>query len=399
MAIENNINSMAILLVDDEDKTIKYFQRAFALEFRILTASSVDQGIELLSEHHNDIGVLITDQRMPVKSGVELLQHTREYYPDIVRILTTAYSNLDSAIAAINSGEIFRYITKPWDIRTLRGELISALNYYAVQYERNLLLKEKLSVWQQLTAINKVRDMIIMAGSFSHMRYSLNAIHALLTQYPHATVEPSDMNNYQHFNPWHVMQTEIRQGIDCAQKIILNTLQETDKNIVNIPIDINQLLDHVLTNLPTLTRLIKWDKSRTHAPHIINGNLHQIEYLLKIIIQHSFDVMQKNHYLQAITADANALEITLEKHSPQGIKLTLVMTAQKPIHHPLTSSLISAFFIAYHHGGCIKITYVNEMRLTTIELPTDPVSTKLVELPDDYLEEIFDAYENKNGLH
>ena len=109
----------AILFVDDEEKTRKYFDRAFAREYRVLTAPSVAQARELLEKHGNEIGVLISDQRMPEEKGVVLLRHAREHYPHIVRILTTAYSDLDDAIESVNSGEILRYITKPWDLKLL----------------------------------------------------------------------------------------------------------------------------------------------------------------------------------------------------------------------------------------------------------------------------------------
>ena len=132
------IERPAVLYVDDEPHTLKYFTRAFERDFRVVTAASVDKAEELLESDW--IGVVITDQRMPVQTGVELLDRVKTHYPDIVRLLTTAYADLNDAVAAVNRGEIYRYILKPWDIETLRRELRGALDLYRRRrYERDLL--------------------------------------------------------------------------------------------------------------------------------------------------------------------------------------------------------------------------------------------------------------------
>jgi len=130
----------AVLYVDDEPRSIKYFARAFARDFRVFTAASVAEAEELLASQSDQVGVLITDQRMPLQTGVQLLDRVKASHPEIVRLLTTAYSDLDDAVAAVNRGEVFRYILKPWDIEGLRAELHSALELYRrQQYEQDLL--------------------------------------------------------------------------------------------------------------------------------------------------------------------------------------------------------------------------------------------------------------------
>ena len=130
----------AVLYVDDEPRSIKYFQRAFASDFRVLTAASVDEAEELLTSESDRVGVLITDQRMPVRTGVQLLDLVKARYPDIVRLLTTAYADMGDAVAAVNRGEIYRYILKPWDIESLRRELHGALELYRRRcHEKDLL--------------------------------------------------------------------------------------------------------------------------------------------------------------------------------------------------------------------------------------------------------------------
>ena len=81
----------AVLYVDDEEKSLKYFARAFEGSFRILTAATAQDGLKLIEQHGEDIGVLMTDQRMPGEKGVWLLEKTRQLHPRIIRILATAF--------------------------------------------------------------------------------------------------------------------------------------------------------------------------------------------------------------------------------------------------------------------------------------------------------------------
>ena len=120
----------AILYVDDEEKSRKYFRRFFEREFRILTAAGVAEALAILGRYSDEIAVLVSDQRMPERKGIELLKEVCSTHPEIVRLLTTAYTDLDEAIEAVNSGEIFRYIIKPWDLGALHKSLHDAMNLY-----------------------------------------------------------------------------------------------------------------------------------------------------------------------------------------------------------------------------------------------------------------------------
>lgn len=133
----------AILYVDDEPRSVKYFVRAFEYDFRVFTAASVAEAEELLASNSDEVGVLITDQRMPIQTGVQLLDRVKTRYPDIVRLLTTAYADLDDAVSAVNRGEIFRYVLKPWDIDVLRAELNDALDLYRRQHHDRELLQAR----------------------------------------------------------------------------------------------------------------------------------------------------------------------------------------------------------------------------------------------------------------
>lgn len=140
----------SVLFVDDEEKNLKYFNRAFAKDFDIKTASSVSQAGALLEQHGNQIAILITDQCMPEKTGIDLLKHARKHQPHIIRMLTTAYADLNNTIDAINGGEVFRYIAKPWDVDNLMEILANAMELFFIRQNERGLLEEKQRTMQYI---------------------------------------------------------------------------------------------------------------------------------------------------------------------------------------------------------------------------------------------------------
>ncbi|HEY7321482.1 MAG TPA: response regulator [Candidatus Binatia bacterium] len=134
-----------ILYVDDEEKSLKYFARAFGGKFNILSAANASDGYRLLEEHRDEIGLLITDQRMPGEKGVDFLQRARQLHPHAIRILTTAYSDFDVAIEAVNSAAIYKYVTKPWDIPELEAILDQACQVFTQQRDQDHEVEAKLA--------------------------------------------------------------------------------------------------------------------------------------------------------------------------------------------------------------------------------------------------------------
>lgn len=134
----------AILFVDDEANTRKYFRRLFSEKFRILEAEDGVQALAMFRQHANEIGIIVTDQRMPNETGVGFLSKIADDYPDIIKILSTAYSDIDAAIGSVNQGGIFRYMTKPWDIPQMEVTLRRAMEFFSVKRERDALLGAKM---------------------------------------------------------------------------------------------------------------------------------------------------------------------------------------------------------------------------------------------------------------
>jgi CheY-like chemotaxis protein len=134
----------AILFVDGEANTRKYFRRLFGEKFRILEAGDGEEALRVFRQHSAEIGIIVTDQRMPIETGVGFLSKIASDYPDIIKILSTAYSDIDAAIGSVNQGGIFRYMTKPWDIPQLEVTLRRAMEFFTVRRERDALLGAKM---------------------------------------------------------------------------------------------------------------------------------------------------------------------------------------------------------------------------------------------------------------
>jgi len=165
-----------ILYVDDETMALKYFERLVGPLAPVLTAGSVEEGRAMLKAHGTEIAVLVCDQRMPGERGNELLRHARDYHPGIVRMLTTAYSELGDAIEAINTGEIYRYINKPWELESLRADLKNALELAALRNERDELMRDKLMAQQSQLLANRLAA-LLMVGSAVCAEGASSAVH------------------------------------------------------------------------------------------------------------------------------------------------------------------------------------------------------------------------------
>jgi putative nucleotidyltransferase with HDIG domain len=124
----------AVLFVDDELNILKAVKRLLRNEpWEVLSASRPQEALELLAT--SEVQVVVSDQRMPEMSGVDLLAVVRERHPDLVRMMLTGYTEMNVAVEAINRGEIFRLITKPWNDEELKATLRQAFDHFDLKEE------------------------------------------------------------------------------------------------------------------------------------------------------------------------------------------------------------------------------------------------------------------------
>lgn len=137
-----------ILYVDDEVNNLTMFKATFRFSYHIFTALSAEEGRKILAE--NEVNLIITDQKMPVMTGVEFLCSILDLYPDPIRILLTGYSDMEVVIDAINKGQIYQYISKPWDEQQLKIVIDKAFEVYSLRRENKELIRKLMQANKQL---------------------------------------------------------------------------------------------------------------------------------------------------------------------------------------------------------------------------------------------------------
>lgn len=124
--MSNTTDKPTLLFVDDESRILRTMDMAFRRDYRVLTTTDGHEALEILRREQVD--VIVSDQRMPLMTGVEVLREASRISPASVRILLTGYAELASIVGSINEGEIFRYVQKPWHLNELRDTLDEAVN-------------------------------------------------------------------------------------------------------------------------------------------------------------------------------------------------------------------------------------------------------------------------------
>jgi response regulator RpfG family c-di-GMP phosphodiesterase len=143
-----NDEEMNVLYVDDEENNLNSFRASMRRDFKVYTANSADEALKILKVE--EIMVLITDQRMPGTLGTELLARVVEEYPDPIRILLTGFSDIQAIQDAVNRGQIYRYLQKPWNEDHLRKTITDANTVYRLRKEQRKLSENLMEVNEKL---------------------------------------------------------------------------------------------------------------------------------------------------------------------------------------------------------------------------------------------------------
>ncbi|MBL7995203.1 response regulator [bacterium] len=120
-----------ILIVDDEVEILRVLFKTLEDDYDVVTTSRAKEALEMID---NSVHVILSDQRMPEMSGSEFLKAVRDKYPQIVRIIMSGYSDMNALISSVNDGEIFRYISKPWELQ----DLLDTLQLAVAKYNENI---------------------------------------------------------------------------------------------------------------------------------------------------------------------------------------------------------------------------------------------------------------------
>lgn len=182
-----------LLLVDDEPSILSSLKRLLRGDgYRILTANSGQEGLDVLAGHPVD--VIVSDQRMPGMTGVEFLRTVRQSYPDTVRLVLSGFTELQTVTDAVNAGAIYKFLTKPWDDGQLRAHIQEAFSYGAMANENRLLTLQVHTANQKLAEVNR-RLESVLARQRRELEYgaiSLDIAHEVLNNVPVAVLASDD---------------------------------------------------------------------------------------------------------------------------------------------------------------------------------------------------------------
>ncbi|MEG4249153.1 SpoIIE family protein phosphatase [Microcoleus sp. Pol10D4] len=158
-------SKLKLMVVDDEPDNLDLLYRTFRRDFQVYKADSALSALEVLDEQ-GEMAVIISDQRMPEMNGTEFLGKTVERFPDTIRILLTGYTDVEDLVEAINSGQVFKYITKPWNPEELKLVINQASDTYKYYKQRSVALRRAL---RKESLFNEVMSVIRGSLDYSSM--------------------------------------------------------------------------------------------------------------------------------------------------------------------------------------------------------------------------------------
>jgi len=392
MKLATEVQQYAILYVDDEEKSLQYFSEALDNKFRVFTAGNAQEGYEILKEHQDEIGILITDQRMPGGRGTELLEKSRKLCPRVLRILVTAYTDIDVAVQAINSGAIYKYITKPWRVPELQVTLLRGMEFFTLQKQRDSLLTEKLSAVHGSMMVDRIVSLGLLAsGIRHHVNNSLVAVKTFLDLAPAKLKEEMDMDQLRNPDFWKDFHTQSKDSVNKITELF-SDLSETSENPVFYYRDHVQLCEVIEDVLEKLQE--GFNKKKIQIQQRIGDHLPAMT-VDKRRFYRIFELLLKDEISSlpegsCITLDAELSEdqeyitIRIMDNGPD-IPVDVLRSVFDPFFvrsgqpQEFGIYLMACYFMVYHHGGSMEVrTGKMEGNTFIVSLPLHPkeVSSK-----------------------
>jgi two-component system probable response regulator PhcQ len=387
MQNDYDYKKFAVLYVDDEEMSLTAFSRAFSDRFRILTAPNAQAGLELLEAHKDEIGLLMTDQRMPGEKGVWLLERARRLRPRIIRVLVTAYADMDAAIAAVNSGAIYKYVSKPWDPPQLEETLKHGLEFFIVQNERDKLLQEKMSVLRNMLIADRIVSLGLLAAGLSHhIRNSLVAVKTFLDLAPvKMNEEKTDVHSLRNPDFWKDYHQNVQSQIEKINGL-LKDLWTASENSPAPFADEVMLYEVVMHAAKTLEE--QFAARRITIQNRIPAGLPTLK-VDRPKFQRHFELLLKEELSMLPAGTTIKMEAELMSDGKEiGIEISdngpgLPQDALRAVFDPFAVQgrvaseygihLMACFFIVHHHGGKMEARSVPGFGTTfLLRMPLQP---------------------------
>ena len=382
---------------------MKYFERAFGDDFRVLTANNAQDGLKLLEQHADDIGLLLTDQRMPGEKGVWLLERARQLRPRILRILVTAYADFDAAIAAVNSGAIYKYIGKPWDPPQFELTLRHGLEFFTVQAERDQLLAEKMSVLRNMMIADRIVSLGLLAAGLSHqIRNSLVAVKTFLDLAPKKMAEErAGTNGLRNPEFWKDYHANVQSQIEKINGLLkdLWTASENPSAPFADEVSLRQTVDEALATLREqfAARRIEVENRIPDALPALKVDKPKFIRLFELLLKEELATLPAQcrvSFSAELEGAAAKREIVLQvADNGPGLPADALRVVFDPfvVRDSVPSeygiNLMACFFIVHHHGGKIDAKSESGRGTTfTLRLPLQPAPAAAPPSETDFLQ-------------
>jgi two-component system probable response regulator PhcQ len=381
----------AVLYVDDEEMSLKYFTRAFEEQLRIFTAPNAQEGLKLLEAHKDEIGLLMTDQRMPGEKGVWLLEKARQLRPRIIRVLATAYADMDAAVAAVNTGAIYKYVTKPWDPPQLENTLKRGLEFFMVQRERDQLLKEKMSVLHNMMIADRIVSLGLLAAGLSHhIRNALVAVKTFLDLAP-AKMEEEKMDLEGLRNPdfWKAYYHNVQGQIEKINNMLKDLWTASEKPVVEFgdSVHLHEVVADMVMQLKEgfTAKQIQVENLIPATLPMLNVNKLKFCRLFELLLKDELASLPAGSRVTLsaeLAADAQEgkeeVRVQVSDNGPglpkEALRLVFdpfVVRSDSPMEYGI--HLMACYFIVHHHGGRIDAKSEDGRGTTfTLRLPLNP---------------------------
>ena len=395
----DNYKRFAILYVDDEEMSLKYFKRAFEDQFWILTAANAQDGLKLLEEHKDKIAILITDQKMPGEKGVWLLEKSRQIAPRIIRIMATAYAELTEAIEAVNTGSIFKYISKPWDPPHLEETLRLAFDLFVVQEERDSLLKEKMSILHnRMIAEHVVRLGLLAAGMSHHVRNSLVSVKTFIDLAPSKMLEEKSDKTLRNPDFWHEYHREVQAQLERINNMLRDLWVASERPSAEFSdrVHLHEIIRDVLKKLEGsfAERKLKIENKIPDSLPSLLVDAHKFSRLFELLLRDEVVSLPAGSEIQlSASSQGGQVEVQISDNGPglPQAELQLVfdpfaIRTDTPTEYGI--NLMTCFFIVHHHGGTIEARSEGKGTTFILRLPTNPSRPPVVEENTTFLQKI-----------
>lgn len=300
----------AILCVDDEIDNVEALERTFRKSYSVMTATSGPEALKILEKH--EVAVIISDQRMPLMTGVEFLKKSIFLCPDTIRILLTGYSDINSVIEAINTGQVYRYITKPWDIHDLQSTVARAVERYQMHKELQQKTEDLKKAYENLKSLDKAKSQFMLL-IHHELRTPLTIISNFL-----------ELLNQSHLNQDQSLYCEkIQSGANRLQELIFSVLEIMEAETGRIkPVKASICLKPLAEDLVKQMTLLAEKKSQVFQLNILEDLVYAdqviIEKVLRRLLHNAIEFADPNTtvIVQTTLKTSQSVEVAITNSGP-----------------------------------------------------------------------------------